>query len=144
MNTGIRSFVLACLFIVAITAVSLYGIVNLVTIFPQALPWTAETKISKVVLPTDIPLYKGSVLAESEDRGDRLIFKYIVPLGAQTTVRTYYIATMPQQGWTQLVGDTNFLEFYKGDGKRRTIIRVTYENGRPVVSIEISGNQNKD
>lgn len=144
MNKGIKSFVLACILIVVITVISLFGIFQLLKMFPRAVPWAKTTVVSKVVLPGDIPLYKGSVLAESENRGDRLLFKYVVPLGAQTTVRNFYSAEMPKQGWVQLVGDNSYLEFYKQEGKRRTIVRVTYENGRAVVSMEIAGNQNKE
>ena len=144
MNKSMKSFVLACLLLTGITAISFFGIIQLIKLFPQALPWTKPTEIAKVVLPDDIPLYRGAVLSESEDRGDRLIFKYVMPLGAQTTVRNFYSGEMPKHGWVPLVADANYLEFYKQEGKRRTILRITYENGRAAIAIEVAGNQNRE
>jgi hypothetical protein len=136
---GLKSFIIAVLVIAVVTAGGVLGIMQLAKLMPKYLPWTQQTAIADATLPSDVPLYKGSVLAESTAHGDRLTFKYMLPLGAQTTVRDWYGAEMPKLGWTQLAADESYLEYYKNGGKRRTMIRVVYENGKAAVSLEITG-----
>jgi hypothetical protein len=136
---GLKSFVIAVLIIAVITAGGVLGIMQLANLMPKYLPWVQKTTTADAALPSDVPLYKGSVLADSTAHGDRLTFKYMLPLGAQTTVRDWYGAEMPKMGWTQLAADERYLEYYKNGGKRRTMIRVVYENGKAAVSLEITG-----
>jgi hypothetical protein len=136
-HRGLKSFVIACLILIAITALSMYAIVQIAARFPAALPWKIEAKVTGKALPADIPLYKGAVLKESTVNGNRSTFKYMLPLGAETTVRTFYEAEMPKNNWARLAGDENFLEFFKEEGKRRVMIRINYENGKASVAFEI-------
>lgn len=136
-HKGLKSFIIACLFLVAVTAIGMFAIIQIAARYPHVLPWKIETKASGKVLPADIPLYKGAVLKESTVNGNRQTYKYMLPLGAETTVRTFYETEMPRNSWSRLAGDEHFLEFFKNDGKRRVMIRINYENGKASVGIEI-------
>jgi len=144
LNRGLLNFIIAVILIVIITAGGVFGIAQLIKYYPDKIPWVSGDKSSGAVLPDDVALYKGSVLTDSTVRGGRLTFKYTLPLGAQSTVREYYEKEMPGMGWQRLAGDEEYLAFYKREGKRRTIIRIIYEDGKAAVSIEITGNNNKD
>ena len=140
-HKGLKSFVIACLFLVSFTAISMYAIIQIVARFPEALPWKVDTKASGKILPSDIPLYSGAVLKESTANGTRRTYKYMLPLGAESTVRTFYEAEMPKNSWSRLAGDEHFLEFYKDTGKRRVMIRINYENSKASVAFEITGDK---
>lgn len=138
-HKSLRSFVIACLFIVAVTAIGMFAIIQIAARFPEALPWKIEAKVAKKVLPADIPLYKGAVLKDSTANGNRQTFKYMLPLGAESTVRTFYETEMPVNGWARLAGDEHFLEFFKDEGKRRVMIRISYENSKANIAFEVYG-----
>ncbi len=140
MNKSFSSFLIAVVIIIVISVGAVYGITALAKYFPSRLLWNKPQDVAEKKLPEDIPLYKGAVLAESKTNGDRLTFTYMLPLGAQTTARDFYETEMPKRDWQKLVVNDQFLEFYKREGKRRTLIRVLYQNGRATLIFEITGN----
>lgn len=68
-----------------------------------------------------------------------MTFKYMLPLGAQSTARKFYEAEMAKNEWRRLAANKDYLEYYKREGKRRVIIRVNYSNGKVSLFFEITG-----
>ncbi len=139
-HKSFMNFLIAVVFIVVFSVVSVLGLYQLAKYFPEKVPWSAGQKLSGKNLPQDIPLYNGAVLAESEANGGRMTFKYMLPLGAQTTARDFYLTEMAKNDWRRLASNQDYLEFYKKEGKRRVIIRVNYTSGKASLSFEITGN----
>jgi len=141
-HKSFMNFLIAVVFIVVFSIGSVYGLYQLANYFPEKVPWSSGQKLSGKSLPQDIPLYNGAVLAESEANGGRVTFKYMLPLGAQSTARNFYETEMAKNDWRRLASNKDFMEFYKKDGKRRVVIRVTYTNGKTSLYFEITGNNN--
>ncbi len=139
-HKSFKNFLIAVVFIVVFSVGSVYGLYQLAKYFPEKVPWSAGQKLSGKNLPQDIPLYNGAVLAESEANGGRMTFKYMLPLGAQSTARKFYEAEMVKNDWRKLASNENYLEFYKKEGKRRVVIKITYTNGKASLHFEITGN----
>jgi hypothetical protein len=139
LNKGLRNFILACLIVVALAAGGVYGISRVVKLYPEKLPWSLGQRISGQTLPEDIPLYKGAVLSESTVNSGRSTFKYILPLGSQTSAFSFYASQMPDNGWEKMAEDENYLAFYKTEGKRRANIRIKYESGKATLVFDLSG-----
>jgi hypothetical protein len=139
INKSFKNFLIAVAFIIIFSVVSVYGLYQLAKYFPEKVPWSAGQKLSGKTLPKDVPLYNGAVLAESEANGSRMTFRYMLPLGAQSTARQFYETEMKKNGWSRLASDENLLEFYKTEGKRRVVVRVDYQNGKASLNFEING-----
>jgi hypothetical protein len=144
VSKSFKNFLIAAIFIVVFSIVSVYGLYQLARYFPERVPWTAGQKLSGKSLPKDIPLYNGAVLASSEASGSRLTFKYMLPLGAQTTAKHFYETEMIRNDWSKLASSADLLEYYKKDGKRRVIIHVNYQDGKASLDFEITGDGNTE
>jgi hypothetical protein len=140
ITKSFKNFLIAVAFIIIFSVVSVYGLYQLAKYFPEKVPWSAGQKLSGKSFPKDIPLYNGAVLAESEAYGSRLTFRYMLPLGAQSTARRFYEAEMIKNNWSRLASNEDLMEFYKKEGKRRVVIRIDYLNGKASLNFEITGN----
>lgn len=140
INKSFKNFLIAVVFIVVFSVVSVLGLYQLAKLYPEKAPWNAPQKLARKTLPTDVPLYNGAVLNESQAQGNRLTYTFMLPLGAESTAHDYYAAEMLNNGWSRLASDGDFLEFYKQGGKRRVMIRIEKLSGKAALLFEITGN----
>lgn len=92
----------------------------------------------KSIIPKDLPVYDGAVLASAEKTDEGITAKYRVPLGSLDPVREFYLTEMKKLGWKDYANSQKILGFYKDDSGQKVQFKFTYYGGRTEVIASIT------